>query len=43
MNTNTGPWVPASFVEHLNYNKLKNLTEFAKEFIPINNLEGENS
>ena len=43
MNTNIGPWVPVSFVEQIIYNKSKNLTEFAKEFIPIKNLEGENS
>ena len=41
MNTNIGPWFLPSVVQH--FNNLKNLTKLAKEFIPIKNLEGENS
>ena len=43
MNTNLGHWIPSRFIQHLGYNKLKNLTKLAKEFIPIKNLKIENS
>ena len=43
MNTNIGPWVPLSFVQHLSY-YVEKLDKIGKRvYTSIKNLEGEKS